>query len=660
MRSIRGKAGRDAAAALVCACCLWASPAAWGRTWVVAQTHPQAADDGPGTEQKPFKTIAPAAAKAQPGDTVRVHAGIYRERVKPARGGEKGKPIVYEAAVGETVVIKGSDVYGGKWEPVAGAEGVYRARLEGMTFGLYNPFQTPHCALSGRTRGQVFVDGRRMREVGSLEAVKGAAGTWMSEPAANAVIVHFPAGKPPGKCLVELTTRTRIFAPVQRGLGYITVRGFVMEHCGNNYQRAFYAKGRKTVQAGALGCRGGHHWVVEHNTIRWAKALGIDCGDEGWYDLDGLSQPPGKDPGYHVIRHNTITDNGCGGIAGLGSMLTKIIGNRIERNNYLGIGRPETAGVKMHFFVGGLIEGNLFRDNETYGVWLDNVYAHARVTRNVFLGNKDAGMFFEMGGGPVLFDNNVVAFTRGVHNAAGVYAHDAGGLTICHNLIVGNALWGCYFRQVTGRSHQVFPKPTGAGRPRSTHREKCRPKNIRIVNNVILANGRGLINMPYPGPNAPGNFSDCNLFSSGGAMSWLYMLPFVTNTNGGVNFDGMLKAFDKAMDAKGVPAEQRPRLINYHKGPLLGLEQWQALTKYDLHSAQPKGSADIVTRELLARVQFDEASWKLGCKPVEGVEKDFFGKPMPAAPLPGPFQRLQKGGNEIVLWPVPVTKQAAR
>jgi hypothetical protein len=62
---------------------------------VVSQHDPNASDIGPGTESRPFKTIAPAAERAQPGDTVLVHAGIYRERVTPARGGEEARPITY-------------------------------------------------------------------------------------------------------------------------------------------------------------------------------------------------------------------------------------------------------------------------------------------------------------------------------------------------------------------------------------------------------------------------------------------------------------------------------------------------------------------------------------------------------------------------------------
>jgi len=98
---------------LAAAVLLAAGAPACARKWVVDQRHPQADDKGPGTEQQPFKTVAPAAEKARPGDTVLVHKGVYRERVAPARGGEEGRPILYLAAPRERVVIKGSEV----WKP---------------------------------------------------------------------------------------------------------------------------------------------------------------------------------------------------------------------------------------------------------------------------------------------------------------------------------------------------------------------------------------------------------------------------------------------------------------------------------------------------------------------------------------------------------------
>ena len=63
-------------------------------------------DTNAGTASKPLKTISAAAQKAQAGDTITVHAGTYRERVTPPRGGESdSKRIVYRAAKGDKVII---------------------------------------------------------------------------------------------------------------------------------------------------------------------------------------------------------------------------------------------------------------------------------------------------------------------------------------------------------------------------------------------------------------------------------------------------------------------------------------------------------------------------------------------------------------------------
>src|SRR4051794_41717293 len=78
-------------------------------------------DTADGSEEGPFRTISRAAAIAQPGDTVLVHAGEYREWVTPRRGGlSDQRRITYEAAAGEHVVIKGSEAVSG-WEPAGGA-----------------------------------------------------------------------------------------------------------------------------------------------------------------------------------------------------------------------------------------------------------------------------------------------------------------------------------------------------------------------------------------------------------------------------------------------------------------------------------------------------------------------------------------------------------
>lgn len=44
-------------------------------------------NNNPGTAEKPFLSIQAAANVAQPGDVITVHAGVYRERINPPRGG---------------------------------------------------------------------------------------------------------------------------------------------------------------------------------------------------------------------------------------------------------------------------------------------------------------------------------------------------------------------------------------------------------------------------------------------------------------------------------------------------------------------------------------------------------------------------------------------
>ena len=65
---------------------------------------PEGDDAHPGTKAAPLQTIQRAADLAQPGDTITVHEGVYRERVNPPRGGQSdAQRIVYRAAPGERV-----------------------------------------------------------------------------------------------------------------------------------------------------------------------------------------------------------------------------------------------------------------------------------------------------------------------------------------------------------------------------------------------------------------------------------------------------------------------------------------------------------------------------------------------------------------------------
>ena len=95
-------------------------------------------DQADGSAERPLRTINHAAQLAQPGDTVIVHAGEYREWVRPRYGGlSDQRRITYTAAPGEHVVIKGSEPVTG-WQLVDGT--VWSTTVPNTLFGDFNPF----------------------------------------------------------------------------------------------------------------------------------------------------------------------------------------------------------------------------------------------------------------------------------------------------------------------------------------------------------------------------------------------------------------------------------------------------------------------------------------------------------------------------------------
>ena len=145
-------------------------------------------DTNAGTAAKPLRTISAAARLAQPGDKVTVHAGVYRERVAPPRGGTSDKQrIVYQAAKGEKVEIKGSEEVKG-WAKVQGD--TWKVVLPNSYFGGFNPYSDLIHGdwFNGKGRehhtGAVYLDGDWLIEATKLDEVLLPTGTrpaWLTQ-----------------------------------------------------------------------------------------------------------------------------------------------------------------------------------------------------------------------------------------------------------------------------------------------------------------------------------------------------------------------------------------------------------------------------------------------------------------------------------------------
>lgn len=86
-------------------------------------------DKNPGTEQAPFKTIQKGVNSLQPGDTLTILPGIYRENVSWKFNGDSAKKTVVRAKYPGTVLLRGDSPVSG-FKKVDGLRNCYSIPLE--------------------------------------------------------------------------------------------------------------------------------------------------------------------------------------------------------------------------------------------------------------------------------------------------------------------------------------------------------------------------------------------------------------------------------------------------------------------------------------------------------------------------------------------------
>ena len=415
-------------------------------------------DTNPGTEQQPLLTINRAAELAKPGDTVIVHEGEYREWVQPARGGlSDARRITFEAAQGEHVVIKGSEVVDG-WE----REGdLWTVAVPNSMFGDFNPFAElvegdwlvrPDASEPQIHLGQVYFDGLALPEFSSRDALqnhpeefdvvddwtgvqqesRAFKGGWFAEVGDEDTVIHavFPEGDPED-ALVEINVRRSVFYPKLNHVDYITVRGFEMAQAATPWAPP------TADQPGLIGPNWAKGWIIEDNHIHDAKCSAISLGKEihtghnfattrrdkpGYqYQLESVFSArhlgwSKERVGSHIVRRNTIHDCGQTGIVGhLGCAFSVIEDNHIHDialiRQFYG---HEIAGIKLHAAIDVRLEANHIHDC-SLGIWLDWETQGTRVTRNV-LHNNSRDIFIEVSHGPYVVDHNVFASAVSLEN----------------------------------------------------------------------------------------------------------------------------------------------------------------------------------------------------------------------------------------------------
>jgi alpha-N-arabinofuranosidase len=498
---------------------LWKNTTRYAKTYVVDQKHPSASDANPGTESLPLLSINKAAQLVKAGERVLIYSGVYREMVQPKYSGTaQDKMISYEAAPGEKVIVNGSKIISTSWEQRM----VYTDKLPDSTNTYtwsrntwvttlpdiffeenYFPLQLQNIepaeyammpwarlvkkiAPYNNSRALLFQNGRRMLQLVAYGDVAKIPGSFWVDNDKKTLHIHSFNNENPSNTLMELAVKHHLFLPQEVGLNYIQLSGISFEKCANGFLR---------TSTGAVTVLGGHHWIIENNTIREINSSGLEFG---WLafemeDPTPMNQKyPRKKPGAIsgvLVRNNTIS--ACG-TAGIRSYVVEDA--RIENNHIYNCGWQdaenywEVAGIKMLEVHNSLIRGNHVHDIlGGNGIWLDwNIYG-SRVTQNIIhdIQTIQGGIFIEAAHHPNLVDNNFLWNIDG----NGIYANDTDSLMVYHNLVsnfTGNAVYSI------------------VATDRSQNGRKLTAENNDVANNIFI-NG-------HPSKTNPTTKSDYNLY----------------------------------------------------------------------------------------------------------------------------------------------------
>jgi hypothetical protein len=586
-------------------------------------------EGNPGSLTEPFLTIGAAASLARAGDTITVHQGIYRERVNPKNGGVNDlQRILYRAADGEEVVIKGSEIVKG-WKVIAGT--VWSAEIPNSIFADYNPFAD---YLEGdwlnkkgmdHHTGEVFLNGNSLFEKASLKEVIESAPypdaldrdastyTWYAEVSEESTTLwaNFQ-GADPNQELVEVNVREACFYPSNPGVNYITVRGFIMDQAATQWAAP------TAEQPGLIGTHWSKGWIIENNVISNSKAVGITLGKDRSTGQNVWMNNPVKDGathynevifraleigwskekiGSHVVRNNVIFRCGQAGIVGsLGGVYSQICNNHIydvwTKRIFSG---AEMGGIKIHASIDMLIKNNHIH-NTGRGIWIDWMAQGTRITGNLLYDNTTDDLFSEVNHGPYLVDNNFFLSDLSLRDWS------EGGAYV-HNLFAGQI----EVRKVLGRfTPYHYPHSTRVAGLRNIY---C--GDNRFYNNLLAASGDK-------------EESSSDDFTRTYGLKAYEIAGFENQEGGNLHLEGKVWVEEKE---DGIYVD-----LEMEKDPVLA-------------------ETLLITTELLGTTIVSEAIFEQPDGSPYTLSLDYSGKLRDEnKPLPGPIESLRQGTQTIKVW----------
>ncbi len=614
-------------------------------------------DQNPGSASRPLKTISAAAMLAQAGDIITVHKGIYRERIDPPRGGESDrKRIVYRAASGEEVWIKGSEVIK-EWVPVD-KPAVWKVVIPNSFFGKYNPYKDTIMGdwfnpLHRRHHtGEVYLNGKSLYETDSLAKVydpkrvvnpimvtpktdlAGSTFSWYCEHNDQETTIYANFHEfDPNRELVEINVRESCFYPSEPGRNYITVSGFHISQAATQWAAP------TAEQPGIVGTHWSKGWIIENNEISDSKCVGVTLGKDRKSGQNVWMKDPSKDGsvhynevvekaiqqgwnkesiGSHIVRNNTIYNCGVAGICGsLGAIFSQITNNHIfdiwTKRLFTG---PEKGGIKIHAAIDVIISGNRIH-NAHEGIWLDWMAQGTQVLCNLCYDNDKEDFYPEVDHGPYLVANNIFL------SETAIWDMSEGGAYV-HNLIGGKIYLNPqgrktpYFKPHSTVLAGVVENPTG---------------DDRFYNNIFVQNDSN--SSTYHIPEEWGGYTGSGL-------------AIYDNSPGPVEADGNIYLHG-ALHFTGE--KNFVERTGFNPTIQLTEEGSQVVLTMTLEDFSGNYKNQFITTELLGKVATPGCAYENPDGTPLKIDTDYFGqKRNEKNPSAGPFENPGVGRISLKIW----------
>lgn len=356
-----------------------------------------------------FRTIQAAAQAAAPGDTVEIHAGIYREAVTVSTSGTAAQPIRFEAAPAANVTVTGADRLTG-WRKEPGPGNIYSVAWPYSFIGgpkFAHPDDDYHL-LIGRAE-QVFVQNYLLHQVLSRAAL--SQGDFFADLDGKRLYVWSAGNENLNDVAIVASTRAVLW---QCKGNYVKLRGIRFRYAANAAQQ------------------GAAQFLGQHDVVQ-------DCIMERTNGSGATFAAPDQ-----TVERCTFQDNGQLGFGSAGADRLLMTNCLIRNNNTKDFSRGwEAGGFKIVLARHAVISHCRILDNRGVGAWFDIGNENCEVENCLIADNEDAGIFYEISFGLHAHDNVIVG--NGLAESSGAWGAQAGiclssspGGVIERNLLIAN------------------------------------------------------------------------------------------------------------------------------------------------------------------------------------------------------------------------------